>query len=294
MKKIFILSSKAGSVNSRLESEINQAYFNRYDFEIYKTEYENHLKDIVKKFADENCIIYICGGDGSLNEATSELINKRACLGLIPAGTANDFAKNFNYQNFSMEKTIHPEIEYCDVIKVNDRYSINILSFGLDTIVLSNTYSILKKFPFLKSSAYGFGVLKSIINFKPIHLDCRLIDADNSIINLSGNFLLGAICNGGYYGGGFNPSPNAVINDGNLEFVLAKELSFFKLAQLIPLYKKGKHLSNPNILLINAKSGQISFPYDTIANVDGTIFKTKFLDFSILKNSIKFVRFEGV
>lgn len=292
MKTIFLISTKAGSISSDLDSNIRQIYSKaNKDVQIYKTQYKDHLRELARSFSDEDCIIYVCGGDGSLNEVASELINKNAILGLIPLGTANDFSKNFRYDNFNIEKTLNPKTMYCDIIKVNDFYSINILSFGLDTIILANTYKILEKFPFLKVNAYLIGILKSIFNFENLDLDIKLNLSDGTVFNIDNSFILGAICNGSYYGGGFNPSPNSNISDGVLELVLAKKMNLFELAKTIPKYKRGTHINHDKIDLYSITGGEINSKSEFLANVDGNIFKSKNIKFDVLKKAIKFATF---
>lgn len=295
MKTIFIISSKSRNEYADLKKEIISIYSKAdLEFEIYTTENKNSIKEITRKYSDKECIIYVCGGDGSLNEAASELVNKKAALGLIPLGTANDFSKNFDYSKFSLDDTLNPVVKTCDIIQLNDMFCINILSFGLDTIALSNTYKVLEKFPFLKAKAYPFGILRSI--FKPfaLHLDIELNLRDGKIYKADDLFTLGAVCNGSYYGDGFNPSPNSRVDDGILEVVLVKKLNLINILKILPSYKKGLHLKYPQIDILEVESGTIKSNDTILSNVNGEIFETKQIDFKILKSAIKFAYLGGL
>lgn len=290
MKTIFILSTMAGSYSPSLETKIRSIY-SPQEARIYKTEYKGHVKDLVKKYADEECIIYVCGGDGTFNEAASCLVNKKAILGILPMGTANDFRKNFKDKNFSIEATKKPEIILSDLIQVEDRYALNVLSFGLDTLILANTYNVLEKFPFLKDFAYNIGIIQSLFTIKDLNLSIKLELESGQRLDASGSFILGAICNGGYYGGGFNPSPMANVSDGILETVLVKRMSLWELARVIPKYKKGEHLGEKMLDFYPVKSGKIYSNTKLLANVDGSIFQSNKLEFKVLKEAIQLAIF---
>lgn len=292
MNTIFLISTKAGNVTDSLEHEIISTYREAgRPVQIYKTQYPEHLSELAEQLSNEECIIYVCGGDGSLSEAVSKIVNKKATLGLLPLGTANDFAKNFDYSEFNIKDTLDPKIRKYDVIKVNDSYSINILSFGFDTTVLYNTYSILKHLRFLKASAYPLGVLKSVFNFSTVDVEMNLTLSDGNTLTLNDEYLLGAVCNGGYYGGGFNPSPNANVSDGILELCLGKKMNLLQFASLVSKYKNGTHIGDKNIDFYSVTSGTIKSKEKILANTDGKIFKANEINFEILKSAINFVEF---
>ena len=292
MKYLFLMSKKAGSGSfTELEKSIISSYDeNNLEYKIIKTEYKDHAKDVVRDYNDEEeLIFYVCSGDGTLNEVVNEMkkVNAKFTVGLIPSGTANDFSKNFDYKNFKIEDTINPKVENIDLIKVNDRYSVNVLSFGYDTVILETAYDLLKKNPKLGQGAYPRAILKNIFKIPKYKLKCFFKNGEESS-KLTGYFILGAICNGGYYGGGFNPSPNADVRDGLLEICLAKEMNLLKLIPLIFKYKKGQHLSSDLIRLQSLTSGRIDFEEVIVVNADGEIFETDHLDFKVKPKSLKF------
>lgn len=292
MKYLFLMSKKAGSGSfTELEKSIISSYGeNNLEYKIIKTEYKDHAKEVVRQYHDdEELIFYVCSGDGTLNEVVNEMkkVNAKFTVGLIPSGTANDFSKNFDYKNFKIEDTINPKVENIDLIKVNDRYSVNVLSFGFDTVILKTAYDLLKKNPKLGQRAYPRAILKNIFKIPKYKLKCYVEKGEESL-KLEGDFLLGAICNGGYYGGGFNPSPNADVSDGVLEICLAEEMSLLKLIPLIFKYKKGEQFSSNLIHFQRLTSGRIDFEEVIMVNADGEIFETDHLDFKVKPKSLKF------
>ena len=300
MRKIlFIINFKAGKTEFNIRKEDIEETFRRAgrlsEIEVVYTKYKNHTKFLIDAFDtlkyDEKIVI-ICGGDGSLNELVNVAYGKNMTLGLIPTGTGNDFAKNFNYANFTLDSLLNFKTKKIDLIKVNDFYSINVTSLGFDTQVLKRAYDYLEKKPKLGKKAYVLAVFKSLNKLNCENLDLKLKLIDGSNFEISGEYLISAICNGGYYGSGFNPAPEAKIDDGYLNLLLANKIPLIKFLPLIKKYKEGRHRDSKLINEIKVKSGTIKSRNNFIANADGEIFETDEIKFEILPKALNWVIFD--
>ncbi len=300
MRKIlFIINSKAGKTEFDIKKEDIEETFRKAgrlsEIEVVNTRYKNHTKYLIDAFDtlkyDEKIVI-ICGGDGSLNELVNVAYGKDMTLGLIPTGTGNDFAKNFDYESFTLNSLLNFKTKKIDLIKVNDFYSINVTSLGFDTQVLKRAYDYLDKNPKLGKKAYGLAVLKSLnkINCDNLELKLELIDGSN--FEIKGDYLISALCNGGFYGSGFNPAPEAKIDDGVLNLLLADKIPFIRFVPLIKKYKEGRHKESKYINEILVKSGTIKSKNKFIANADGEIFETDEIKFQVLPKALNWVVFE--
>lgn len=300
MRKIlFIINSKAGKTEFDIKKEDIEETFKKAgrlsEIEVVNTRYKNHTKYLIDAFDtleyDEKIVI-ICGGDGSLNELVNVAYGKDMTLGLIPTGTGNDFAKNFDYESFTLNSLLNFKTKKIDLIKVNDFYSINVTSLGFDTQVLKRAYDYLDKNPKLGKKAYGLAVLKSLnkINCENLELKLELIDGSN--FEIKGDYLISALCNGGFYGSGFNPAPEAKIDDGVLNLLLADKIPFIRFIPLIKKYKEGRHKESKYINEILVKSGTIKSKNKFIANADGEIFETDEIKFQVLPKALNWVIFE--
>lgn len=300
MRKIlFIINSKAGKTEFDIKKEDIEETFRKAgrlsEIEVVNTRYKNHTKYLIDAFEtlkyDEKIVI-ICGGDGSLNELVNVAYGKDMTLGLIPTGTGNDFAKNFDYESFTLNSLLNFKTKKIDLIKVNDFYSINVTSLGFDTQVLKRAYDYLDKNPKLGKKAYGLAVLKSLnkINCENLELKLELIDGSN--FEIKGDYLISALCNGGFYGSGFNPAPEAKIDDGVLNLLLADKIPFIRFVPLIKKYKEGRHKESKYINEILVKSGTIKSKNKFIANADGEIFETDEIKFQVLPKALNWVVFE--
>lgn len=300
MRKIlFIINSKAGKTEFDIKKEDIEETFRKAgrlsEIEVVNTRYKNHTKYLIDAFDSlkyDEKIVIICGGDGSLNELVNVAYGKNMTLGLIPTGTGNDFAKNFDYESFSLNSLLNFKTKKIDLIKVNDFYSINVTSLGFDTQVLKRAYDYLDKNPKLGKKAYGLAVLKSLnkINCENLELKLELVDGSN--FEIKGNYLISALCNGGFYGSGFNPAPEAKIDDGVLNLLLADKIPFIRFIPLIKKYKEGRHKESKYINEILVKSGTIKSKNKFIANADGEIFETDEIKFQVLPQALNWVVFE--
>lgn len=300
MRKIlFIINSKAGKTEFDIRKDhIEETFKNagRLDeIEVVNTRYKNHTKFLIEAFDtldyDEKIVI-ICGGDGSLNELVNVAYGKNMTLGLIPTGTGNDFAKNFSYENFTLKSLLDFKSKKIDLIKVNDFYSINVTSLGFDTQILDRAYKYLEKNPKLGKKAYIKAVISSLNKINSENLELKLKLKDGSNFEISGNFLISALCNGGFYGSGFNPAPEAKIDDGVLNLLLANEIPFIKFLPMIKKYKEGRHKDSKYIREIEVTSGIIKSKDKFIANADGEIFESDEIKFEVLPNALNWVIFK--
>ena len=239
-------------------------------------------------------ILYIKGGDGALSEVASVLAGSQTSLGLIPGGTGNDFSKNFYYHNFKLENIFDYEISPIDLIEVNGKICINVTSLGFDTNVLKYAYDIMKRKKLGGRLGYFYGVVKSVMNLENVDLKISCLDEKNEEVNLSGSFLISALCNGSYYGNGFNPAPKAKIDDGLLNLILAEKMSPLRIASLFTSYRRGDHLGTSGVREILTRSGKISADREFLYNIDGEIYSDKDLKYRILEKKLKWIYFKGV
>lgn len=293
MKKIFIISSKSGRSYDKAFARELLKYFDKDEIKI--TEKAGDTVKFAQDFRDRGGeILFIKGGDGALSEVASVLAGSETALGLIPGGTGNDFSKNFSYHNFKLENIFDYEISPIDLIEVNGKICINVTSLGFDTNVLRYAYDIMKRKKLGGRLGYFYGVVKSVMNLENVDLKISCLDEKNEEVNLSGSFLISALCNGSYYGNGFKPAPRAKIDDGLLNLILAEKMSPLRIAGLFTSYRRGDHLGKSGVREILTRSGKISSEREFLYNIDGEIYSAKEIDYRILEKKLKWIYFKGV
>lgn len=207
----------------------------------YRSKKQGDATEKIKKVCleDPSAHITVYGGDGSVYESVNAIMNANAgdsaLLTIHPFGTGNDFVRSLPTED-KFEKKI-------DLIKFGDRYSANILNVGFDCDVVAITEK-LKKLKLVKGSvAYAFGVLFTIFGKIGKDLEIEFTLEDGTVETEKGKFLLCAVANGKYYGGGFKCAPNAELDDGILDVILVKKISRIRFATFVGGYKKGTHIT---------------------------------------------------
>ena len=70
----------------------------------------------------------------------------------------------------------------------------------------------------------------------------------------TGTYMMAAICNGGYYGGGYQAAPYAAMDDGLLDIVLVKPISRIQVAGILAKYKAGRHMQDADTIVPEFRS----------------------------------------
>ncbi|MEG0296483.1 MAG: YegS/Rv2252/BmrU family lipid kinase [Clostridium sp.] len=299
-KHYFIVNPLAGKKDrtSEIQDKV-ESFFKIYkekQYEIYVTKSKCDATRFVKeecyKNPNHSLYFYSCGGDGTLNEVVNGAANyDNAIVSVIPYGSGNDFVRNFkdDVDFFDMDSILNGEVIDVDLIKVLDRYSVNICNVGFDAKVAHNM-NMFKKLPLVSGEfSYNLSVLYCLLNtlsskFKITLDDDKVFEDD---------FLLSAIANGKCYGGGYKGVPLAEISDGYIDICAIRTVSRFKLLSLLNLYKEGKHVGNEEVkkYVIYEKCKKVkieSEKYFTIC-IDGETYIDKSVEFNICEKKIKFL-----
>ncbi len=181
--------------------------------------------------ADHADVLVAAGGDGTVHEIVQGLMDRpaaeRPTLGIVPLGTANDFAGGCGIPRDPLEA-----LELCatgvgapiDVGRANDRWFINAATSGFGAEVTASTPPELKRL--FGGAAYTLMAAILAINFKPAQ--GRLILPDGE---LRDSAVVAIIGNGRQAGGGKPVAPRAFIDDGLLDILVIREVPATGLLQ---------------------------------------------------------------
>ncbi len=219
--------------------------------------------------------VYACGGDGTLNECIHGAAGfSNAAVTHYPCGTGNDFIKIFgdDAAKFNdLELLITGETWPVDLIDVNGRKCLNIASVGIDARIGIDVHKY-SGLPLLgASSAY---VVSLIVNFlKGIN---QKLNIKTEYGEESGKYALVCICNGRFYGGGFNPIKTSLPDDGILDMLIVKKVSMFKAYALLNKYSHGEYYKMPDIIThVRGRYIEIEADKTFPVNIDGEVIYTK-------------------
>lgn len=160
---------------------------------VYVTKARGDATAIVRQCASQFGTVVCCGGDGTLNEVITGLmeVEDRPTLGYIPAGTTNDFASSMKLSTNLLEatgRTIRGEIAPIDIGLFNQKYFSYIASFGAFTESSYATPQHVKNV--LGHIAYVLEGVKDIPNIRPYHVRIRIKD-----VMWEDDFLFGCVSN---------------------------------------------------------------------------------------------------
>ena len=169
-------------------------------------------------------------------------------------------------------------------MRCNEDISLNICSVGLDARIGTDV-SNYKRLPLLSGfRAYAastvVNVIRGVAEHYVVEINGQRIDGEQTLI---------CACNGRYYGGGFNPVPEADPTDGLLDVLVIKKVSRLKVAKVIGKFKNGKYRQLPD-LVTHFKTNHLRILCDgpTSINLDGELRTAEIVDISIAKEKLRF------
>ncbi len=193
-----------------------------YSVTVYPTKAKGDATNHCLTLSDNDYdLIVVCGGDGTLNEVITGIMQKglNIPLGYIPAGTLNEWSSGLkisrNIETAAKDILTGQRIRL-DIGKFGDKYFSYTSSFGAFTSASYSAPQDVKNV--LGQAAYFFEGIKSLAAIKPIRLKCSYEQGE-----VEGEFLFGAISNSMSVGGIVKYDKSAVeLNDGQFEVLLIR------------------------------------------------------------------------
>ncbi len=292
MKHLFIINPAAGSRNQtenyrKKIAEVCEARGIEYSIEVSGA--PGQCRKIANRAAKsgEEYRLYACGGDGTLNEVVSGAAGyDNVSVTMFAGGSGNDFARLFSQPEAfrDLERLLDCEEVTFDLIRCNDDYSLNICSVGLDARIGTDV-SNYKRIPLLSGfRAYAastvINVLRGISEHYVVEVNGQRIDGKHTLI---------CVCNGRFYGGGFNPVPDADPTDGKLEVLLVRDVSLLQVAKVIGKYKNGQYAKYPELIRhFSTDHVKIFCDKQTPINLDGELRIAQVVDIRVAEEKVRF------
>jgi YegS/Rv2252/BmrU family lipid kinase len=225
---------------------------NDIEVSIFRAASNTNLYEFLKNAGEDGySAIVVAGGDGTVNRVVNIMIknNIKVPLGVIPAGTSNDFARHIDMpQNFSecIDKILTFNVQPVDVGKVNDKYFVNVCSAGLFTNVSQ------KVDPNLKNSfgliSYFITAANQMVKFKPFEIK---IETETEIYIEKVKLFL--IFNGSSVGGINVFCDNSSVQDGALDLLVIKDCNIADTSMLAGKMLAKNHYNDKNVIYSKEK-----------------------------------------
>ena len=225
MRKLFLIinpESGMGRIKPELFKVCNTLSSGGYLVTVFLTTKKGDATEAAKTLDSSYETIVVCGGDGTLNEVITGLMNNPNTykVGYIPSGTLNEWSSGLNISRNIVKAAsdvINGREIFLDVGQFKDKYFSYTASFGAFTAASYSTPQNVKNV--LGQMAYVFEGIKELGAIKPIHMKFQ---SDDEFYE--GNYLFGAISNAMSIGGIIKFDKNEVaLNDGVFEVILIEE-----------------------------------------------------------------------
>jgi len=258
------------------------------------TQRAGEAETLAREAARAGCdYVVAAGGDGTLNEVINGIATpsppRGVCVGIVPLGTANDFARSIGMMG-DVDTTIDimqtKTTALIDLVRMTSertRYFVNTSAGGFSGVVNEKLTPEIKlnwgPLAYLRSAAAALPELhayRTTVTFD---------DAESLVIDLY-NVI---VANGQFVAGGLPIAPQADPSDGLLDAVLIPKRSAAEMALLAAEMLLGKHLSSDAVIFRRAKKISVQSQPGMWFNADGELVGNEPIVFQVLPGALDFV-----
>ncbi len=277
----FIVNPEAGRGHGRklLEPLQNELKARNVDFDLLVTARAGQALEFARN--GSGAVVVAVGGDGTLNEVANGLSGRHRAIGIIPAGSGNDFIKSFSYPRRLadiLDLIFAGKVRKVDVgmitcvssahdgraVETRERVFVNGVGVGFDAAVAAKMRTIRH---LSGAAVYLLAVLQTLGKYSAPKFRITSDGIERSTHNL-----LIAIGNGRCAGGSFYLTPDAVIDDGMLDVCVIEDASVPRILFLMPLVMMGRHRNVKEVSFLHARDQILIESEDTFfVHADGEV-----------------------
>jgi lipid kinase YegS len=225
---------------------------------------ERFARDAARSVPPPDAIL-AAGGDGTVNEVINGLSGTEVPFGIIPLGTANDFARQAGIPDdpdHAMDVVLHHPPVRIDTAQANDRRFLNVSVGGVAAEITAETPQGAKES--LGVLAYALSGLRKLTDLKPYTARFRGADFD-----LQCKVLLFAVANGQRTGGGTWIAPKASLTDGLIDVCIVEALPRGDVGRMLLKVRRGEHLGEDGVHYAQVPEVVVTVRRPIVVNVDG-------------------------
>jgi YegS/Rv2252/BmrU family lipid kinase len=235
---IFNPTAGAGRSVKVMQAVLQHLEIKNIAYKVAETQYARHAVKLAHEAVGKGYKgIISVGGDGTLLEVAGELHGTEETLGIIPAGTGNDFRQAVHVSKDpveALETILNGHSKKVDIgFLGEDRPFLNVAGTGFDVEVIRNTEKVRRLAT--GGLAYFIGILMSLFRHKSVNIE---IKANGE--TLKRKVLLIAIANGKCFGGGLKVAPHSSVTDGLFNVLIINHVPNWRILVELPKLKKGQ------------------------------------------------------
>lgn len=248
------------------------------------------LVETVRTAVDEgHDLVIIGGGDGTISSVVDVLAHTGVPMGLLPLGTANDFARTLEIPTEiekACETIARGKVVDIDLGLCGNNYYANRASVGIGANVANAMSPGLKKV--VGSLAYPVASAKGFLRHRPFPARLTFPDGDHPTREFN-SLLQVSVANGRYFGGGQLAVSDSGIDDSTLDVTVIKHGNIRELATVVRNFKSTKLLETDQAEHIRTRRVRLETTPNMPINIDGELVAGTPGDFSVARNALHVV-----
>ena len=240
-----------------------------HDIEVFEDELcdGETCSDLILRHRGRTDLVIVAGGDGTLNSAIDGLVSTHLPLGVLPLGTANDFARTIKLPTDLAEACrviAEGHTRAIDVGRVNGKHFLNVASIGWSVEITRQLTKDVKRV--WGVFAYLIAAMKALYRTRLFHAEIR-----TETESLHVKTLQIAIGNGRHYGGGLTIAENAEIDDHRLDLYSLEVTHFWQILTVIWRLKTGSLAPSKYVRTLRGNSFEVVTRRPRRINTDGEL-----------------------
>jgi diacylglycerol kinase (ATP) len=227
--------------------------------------------------------LIVGGGDGTLSTVAPLLARRECLLGVLPLGTANDFARTLGIPTTLAEAAAVAAGSHAravDLARANDAYFLNVASIGMSVAALDALSPWLKRR--LGPAAYAVAGARAFFRHPTFHARLRCGDAE-----FAGEAHQVVVANGRFYGGGVLVARRSTLDDGALHAYALGTRGRWELLRTLALLKLHVPLDHPGDFFFEARALRVEAHPTRPVNLDGEIRTQTPVEFAVVEGALR-------
>jgi len=251
---------KQRTVEKAVETEIDH---DKIEYSIAYTDYAGHARELARQAIGKYDVVVAVGGDGTVNEVGSALVNTTTALAIIPTGSGNGLARYLDIPlrvNRALQLINYMEKKDIDTLKVNDQVSLNVAGIGFDAHISHQFAKQKNRGPagYVKLISREYTKYKSSVY--RISIDGKTYELPAFMITFA---------NSSQWGNNIHIAPQAKIDDGLIDVCIIKEFPIYEGPSLLISILDQSVDQRRYDVVTKARNITIECDNDLIAHIDG-------------------------
>ncbi len=201
--------------------------------------------------------LVVAGGDGTVHHAAQGLAGTATALAVVPLGSGNDFAGTLGIPRkleLAVERALTGAVRRIDLVRVGDKVAIGYAGVGFDSEVTRVANQVRRlRGPLV----YVYALVRVLCRFEAPGMR---VEHDRDVFE--GKAMFAVAANLPRFGGGMRIAPQARIDDGFLDLIIASEVPKLTLLRVFPRVYTGSHLSHPCITFARTRRLRLTLDRD--------------------------------